>query len=149
MSRDSFAWHRPGSRSFVLLVYACLSVFLVTLTPALAAPTEEVSYTFEINSEPINRGGNRIAVVNIVVTLVYKPGIPTSDFPDIRPIVENVRTFVRTYPEPKAYFEVIAKEAAMRVLATTPAVASATIVLDVHTDETRSYKRSVRASISR
>ena len=148
MSRVPLTWREISRRCLILLACVCLSITSITSGTAKAAPTEEMSYQFEIVSVPVSRVG-RIAVVDVAATLAYKANIPTSDYPDIRPIVEDVRTFVRNYPDPKAYFEVIAKEAAVRVLAATPAVASITVVLVIHTDETRSYRRSVRASVSR
>lgn len=137
-----------GVKWIVFLLAAFAFVYLQAAT-VRAAPTEDVSYTFEIASVPIQRSDARVAVVDVVATLTYKSGSSSAEYPDIRPIVEDVRTFVRTYPEKKAYFEVIAKEAAAKALAMSPVVMAVTITLNIHTDETRSYKRLVRATITR
>jgi lysyl-tRNA synthetase class I len=144
--RSSMPFCRPGWLAFLLVTFAL--VFFQEAAVS-AAPTEDVSYTFEIVSVPIQRSDDRIAIVDIVATLAYKSNSSSAEYPDIRPIVEDVRTFVRTYPEKKAYFEVIAKEAAAKALSMSPVVVAVTITLNIHTDETRSYKRVVRATITR
>lgn len=125
-----------------------LALTFALLTASTVDAGDQVSYTFEVTSVPVTRS-ERAAVVDIVATLSYKPDTPSGDYPDIRPIVEDVTKFVRTYPNPKAYYEVIAKEAAMRMLSASAAVSSVTVVLNIYTDENRSYQRVVRAVVTR
>ena len=136
-------------RSFIFATLAGLILMALHPAKADAAPAEEISYTFDIGSVPVSRSDDKVAVVDVSATLLYTAGVASSDYPDIRPIVDDINKFVRTYPEKKAYFEVLAKEASARILASQPAVAAVVVILTIHTDETRSYKRSVRAALSR
>lgn len=132
---------------FALAWALITSVHLWPVT-AVAAPTENVSYTFEQSAVPIVRT-ERVALADVAVTMNYVSGTPADQYPDIRAIVADVLDYIQTYPDKKAYFEVIAKTTADRVLAAQKVVAIVRVTLSIRTDELRSYKRIVEATVGR
>lgn len=124
---------------------------LLTTVISIANAEESIKFTegisFAIKTIPLEHQGPN--VVDIKVTFTYVPGLKEKEYPDFIPLYAYATTFLNEYPEKTDYWEVVIKKLAIAYLGKSPAIASATIELNVYPTKTVPYYHVVTCTADR
>ncbi|PYS71991.1 MAG: hypothetical protein DMF69_08845 [Acidobacteria bacterium] len=103
------------------------------------ALTEE--FSFFIKDFKVHHQGED-NTLDLEVLFRYKPNISRSEYPDFRWIAKDIETLLKNYPNGDDYWELVNKRLTSLVLEKYPAVAKATITIQVSPSAGVPYTRS-------
>jgi hypothetical protein len=132
------------------IAVSCLGLVLLCVAPSLsfAAPTfvdESMSISFEKYS--IQHQGPQ--VIDLTVSLLFTPGLPETDYPEVTAFYRTVDKLMREYPNETDWWEIWNKRVTAALLEAYPMAARVELSVSLHPTHDIPYPNIYRCTAVR
>ena len=142
--------HKLFCNLIVILLFTVVSLPAV-YSQTVAAPRNGLlveEFSFVLKDFKIDQQGEN-NVLNISISIRYKPNITKSEYPDFRWLAKDVETLLSNYPNEDDYWEIVNKQVTALLLKKYPALVSVTCELKVDPSRNVPYSRASRVTRER